>query len=131
MHVWRSGGSAAALFCALVPLDITEERRSTSPGGGGGGDWTRTGSKSRTGSITVALYSPLSENMSEFFLLALLALFSGLFPCAEPSAVSGEDRGKEESGPSGLRSPVKLGTAGRLRAVSFCSGRQMVCGCWL
>lgn len=65
----------------------------------------------------MALYSPLSENMSEFFLLAFLALFSGLFPCAEPSTVSDEDKGKEEPGPSGMRSPMKLGTTGRLSAV--------------
>nr|XP_010782805.1 PREDICTED: uncharacterized protein LOC104956923 [Notothenia coriiceps] len=94
VHVSRSGGSAA-LFCAPVPLDITVLRRydnrvvvvvvegETGP---------RTGSRSRTGRSTVALYSPLSENMSEFFLFAFLALFSGLFPCAEPSAVSGEER---------------------------------------
>lgn len=69
------------------------------PGGGGGGDWTR--SRSRTGRSTVALYSPLSENMSEFFLLAFLALFSGLFPCSEPSAVSDEEKGKEEPGRRG------------------------------
>ncbi|KAM9364417.1 LOW QUALITY PROTEIN: low-density lipoprotein receptor-related protein 1B-like [Pholidichthys leucotaenia] len=30
--------------------------------------------------------------MSEFFLLAFLALFSGLFPCAEPSTVSDEEK---------------------------------------
>lgn len=46
----------------------------------------------------MALYSPLSENMSEFFLLAFLALFSGLFPCAEPSTVSDEEKGKEPPG---------------------------------
>lgn len=62
----------------------------------------------------MALDSPLSENMSEFFLLACLALFSGLFRCAEPSAVSDEDKGKEEPGLSGMRSPLKLGTTGRL-----------------
>lgn len=43
----------------------------------------------------MALHSPLSENMSEFFLLAFLALFSGLFPRAEPSRGSDEERGKE------------------------------------
>ncbi|TNN88764.1 hypothetical protein EYF80_001096 [Liparis tanakae] len=73
-------------------------------------------------------FSPLSENMSEFFLLALLALFSGLFPCAEPSAVSGEDRGKEESGPSGLRSPadhdLSAGQKGWCRAPSGNGGGQ-------
>lgn len=36
--------------------------------------------------------------MSEFFLLAFLALFSGLFPCAEPSTVSDEEKGKEPPG---------------------------------
>lgn len=58
----------------------------------------------------MALYSPLSEIMCEFFLLVFLALFSGLFPCAEPSTVSDEDKGKKEPGPSGMRSPIKLGT---------------------
>lgn len=42
------------------------------------------------------LYSPLSGNMSEFFLLAFLALSSGLFPCVEPSKVSDEEKGKPE-----------------------------------
>lgn len=66
----------------------------------------------------MALYSPLSEIMCEFFLLVFLALFSGLYPCAEPSTVSAEDKGKKEPGPSGMRSPVKLGTAAWLRAVT-------------
>lgn len=42
------------------------------------------------------LYSPLSGNMSEFFLVAVLALSFGLFPCAEPSKVSDEEKGKPE-----------------------------------
>lgn len=58
----------------------------------------------------MALYSPLSEIMCEFFLLVFLALFSGLFPCTEPSTVSEEDKGKKGPGPSGMRSPIKLGT---------------------
>ncbi|AWP12878.1 Hypothetical protein SMAX5B_018261 [Scophthalmus maximus] len=51
--------------------------------------------------------------MSDFLLLAFLALFSGLCPRAERSTASDEERGKEEPGPPGMRSPAKLGTAGR------------------
>lgn len=56
----------------------------------------------------MASYCPLSETMSELFLLVFLTLFSGLFPCAEPSTVSDEDEGKR-TGPPEMRSPVKLG----------------------
>ena len=115
----RSRGSAA-LFCAPVPLDITVLRRydnrvvvvvegETGP---------RTRSRSRTGRSTVALYSPLSENMSEFFLLAFLALFSGLFPCAEPSAVSGEERGKDHRAVGDAQSGGNLAPRGRLIVLS-------------
>ncbi|KAI9538359.1 hypothetical protein NQZ68_016401 [Dissostichus eleginoides] len=118
VHVSRSGGSAA-LFCAPVPLDITVLRRydnrvvvvvegETGP---------RTGSRSRTGRSTVALYSPLSENMSEFFLLAFLALFSGLFPCAEPSAVSGEERGTLWA--VGSQNRISVADCRRVAALSY------------
>lgn len=66
----------------------------------------------------MALYSPLSEIMREFYPLVFLALFSGLYPCAEPLTVSDQEKGKKEPGPSGMRSPVKLGTAAWLRAVT-------------
>ena len=51
--------------------------------------------------------SPLSGNMSELFLLAVLALLSGLFPCAEPSRVSDEEKGKE-----GKRDPGPMSEGG-------------------
>lgn len=52
------------------------------------------------------------EKMSEFFLVVFLALFSGLFPCAEPSAASDEERGKNEPGRRGCAVRGKLGNAG-------------------
>lgn len=77
----------------------------------------------------MALYSPLSENMSEFFLIAFLALFSGLFPCAEPSPVSDGEKGKETPGRRecavrGNLAPRAVGSAARC----WC-GRQMLCNC--
>lgn len=77
--------------------------------------WRRGRSGAGTRRSTAALYSPLSEIMFDFFLLVSLALFSGLFPCAEPSRVSDSDKGKNSflPGPSGMRSPIKLGSRGR------------------
>lgn len=96
----RVAERAGALHCSAHRFRWTSPNNGArQPGGGGGGDWTR--SRSRTRRSTVALYSPLSENMSEFFLLAFLALFSGLFPCAEPSTVPDEEKGKEEPGRRG------------------------------
>lgn len=74
--------------------------------------WRRGRSGARTRRSTAALYSPLSEIMFDFFLLVFLALFSGLFPCAEPLTVSDKDKGKNSfsPGPPGMRSPIKLGS---------------------
>lgn len=122
VHVWRSGGSAA-LFCAPVhritelvsrPVLLVVAAAAKE------GEWSRT--RSRTRRSTVAPHSPLSEIMCEFFLLVFLALFSGLFPCAEPSTVSDEDKGKKASSPSGMRSPIELGTAARLGAAARLAG---------
>lgn len=105
-------GAGGALHCTAHWFRWTSPSNGArQPGGGGGGDWTRTRSRSRTRRSTVALYSPLSENMSEFFLLAFLALFSGLFPCTEPSTVSDEEKGKEEPGRRGCA--VRLNLAPR------------------
>lgn len=50
--------------------------------------------------------------MFDFFLIVFLALFSGLFPCAEPSTASDNDEGKNSFllGPPGMRTQIKLGS---------------------
>lgn len=84
--------------------------------------WRRGRSGAGTRRSTAAHYSPLSETMFDFFLLVFLALFSGLFPCAEPSTVTDNDKGKNSFllGPSGMRSPIKLGSRGRRKKSAPC-----------
>ncbi|KAJ4933191.1 hypothetical protein JOQ06_030026, partial [Pogonophryne albipinna] len=45
-------------------------------------------------------------------------LFSGLFPCAEPSAVSGEERGKDHRAVGDAQSGGNLAPRGRLIVLS-------------
>ncbi|KAM7407717.1 hypothetical protein PAMA_003455 [Pampus argenteus] len=91
--VLRTGSAGHHRITALVSRVVVE-----------GGDWTRTRSEDQDqekhrGSLQPAL----QKNMSEFFLLAFLALFSGLFPCTEPSTVSDEEKEVRVSSPKWQR----------------------------
>ena len=74
----------------------------------------------------MAARSPLSEIMSEFFLLAFLALFSGLFPCAEPSTRSDEEKGKKPGPFGNAQSGGNLARWAALAARRCAHGRRML-----
>lgn len=86
--------------------------------------WRRGRSGAGTRRSTAAPYSPLSEIMFDFFLLVSLALFSGLFPCAEPSTWSDNDKGKNSFSP-GMRSQIKLGSRRKGWNNSICTVRKI------
>ncbi|KAF0026351.1 hypothetical protein F2P81_021088 [Scophthalmus maximus] len=94
-------GAGGALHCSLrtghPPNSLSNRAVLARAAEEGGGDWTRTRTRTRSRSrsrrsTAVASFSPLSGNMSDFLLLAFLALFSGLCPRAERSTASDEER---------------------------------------
>ncbi|KAL6100585.1 uncharacterized protein ACO6RY_07695 [Pungitius sinensis] len=92
---WTSPSNGARRTRVVAEEEAGRRRRRR--GGETGLDWTGPG----PGASPWLFIARSPEKMSEFFLVVFLALFSGLFPCAEPSAVSDEGRGKNQPGRRG------------------------------